>query len=137
MLPQTWARHEPPGRAPPLTRKRNVILRSHSCHFCTTFPGLRWCTNSKYYARNVGVNWRTETRGVMRETIVEERRVVVAVGSRGICSLCGGELLPGQAVSLDSGPYDSTKVGDDWTWHHETCVVVQMRPVPESATRTR
>jgi hypothetical protein len=63
----------------------------------------------------------------MTQTITEERRTVVTVSGRGICSVCGNHLLLGQAVSLDPRRYDPARVGDDWTWHHEACGIVQLR----------
>jgi hypothetical protein len=64
----------------------------------------------------------------MTQMITKERREVVRVESRGICSVCDSDLLPGQAVLLDAKPYDTAKVGDDWTWSHEACGIVQARP---------
>jgi hypothetical protein len=70
-----------------------------------------------------------ETKGDgMTGAIDKEGGEVVGAGSRGICSVCGSQLLPGQPVSLDAKPYSKTHVGSDWSWHHTACATTQARP---------
>jgi hypothetical protein len=69
----------------------------------------------------------------LTETITAERRTVVRVGSRGMCSWCGRDLLGDEAVLLDAKPYDMALIGDDWTWHHEACEIAAQLREPHSA----
>jgi hypothetical protein len=56
----------------------------------------------------------------MTNAILESARNVEGA-SRGMCSVCGGPLLPGQLVNLDAKRYDFLCQGSDWSWHHADC----------------
>jgi hypothetical protein len=57
----------------------------------------------------------------MTTAIADREDTQAESSSRGMCSVCGQAVLPGQLIQLDSRQYDPLRQGHDWTWHHAGC----------------